>query len=337
MLLLIALSFLQFAISGAFHFDDFTGTLAVGIPITLFWHRGVSDPSQIEFVLVSLPTSFQGIKLFSNSDITQPDGTLNVIFPGTGDYTVKAFTNQTGHAAVLTTQTFEVLPPSENGGSDNSTVPLSLDTYTLLAWDSAVQSASANPSGTYDTTSLHSVELSSSASTESARSTATASPNSNSHRNHKTSIIIGTVLGSLVSLLLLIGCTTFMFMRQRKERNLNRRLLEPDPMIISENLHSPPREKNSETVSRMLVGETMPNLQERRCETAEVVPTDGGRERRNSIGNPVASDSQGAPQQVPSDVMAAVVRSMNQLVQLFMNREAQRAQGGSLDSPPEYE
>ncbi|PBK80684.1 hypothetical protein ARMGADRAFT_1068830 [Armillaria gallica] len=327
MLLHIALSFLQFAISRAFHFDKFTGTLAVGIPITLFWHHGVSDPSQIEFVLVSLPTSFQGIKLFSNSDITQPDGTLNVIFPGTGDYTVKAFTNQTGYAAVLTTQTFEVLPPSENGGSDNSTVPLS-----------AVQSASVVSSGTYDTTSLHSVELSSSASTESVRSTATASPNSNSHRNHKTSIIIGTVLGSLVSLLLLIGCTTFMFMRQRKERNLNCRLLEPDPMIISENLHSPPpREKNSETVSRMLVGETMPNLQDRSCETVEEVPTDDGRERINSVGNPLASDPHGAQQQAPLDVMAAVVRSMNQLVQLFINREAQRARRNSLDSPPEYE
>ncbi len=141
-----------------------------------------------------------------------------------------------------------------------------------------------------------------------------------------------------MSLLLLIGCTTFTFMRQRKERNLNRRLLEPDPMIISENLHSPPpREKNSETVSCMLVGETMPSLQDRSCETVKEVPTDDGRERINSIGNPVASDPHGAPQQAPLDVMAAVVRSMNQLVQLFMNREAQRARRNSLDSPPEYE
>lgn len=129
-----------------------------------------------------------------------------------------------------------------------------------------------------------------------------------------------------------------MFVRQRKERNLNHRLLEPDPMILSENSHSPPpRKKNSETVSPMLAGETTPNLQDRSCETAEEAPTDGGRERRNSIGNPVASDPQGAPQQAPLDVMAAVVRSMSQLVQLFMNREAQRAPRGSLDSPPEYE
>ncbi len=129
-----------------------------------------------------------------------------------------------------------------------------------------------------------------------------------------------------------------MFIRQRKERNLNRRLLEPDPMIILENSHSPPpRKKNSETVSRMLAGETTPNLQDRSYPTAEEVLTDGGRERRNSIGNPVTSDPQGAPQQAPLDVMAAVVRSMNQLVQLFMNREAQRAPGGSLDSLPEYE
>ncbi|PBK60550.1 hypothetical protein ARMSODRAFT_1090260 [Armillaria solidipes] len=207
------------------------------------------------------------------------------------DYTVKAFTNQTGHAAVLTTQTFEVPPPSENGGSDKSAVPSSVDS-------------------------------SSSSSTESVQSTATASPNSNSHRNHKTSIIIGAVLGSLASLLLLIGCVTFMFIRQRKERNLNRRLLEPDPMIISENLHPPPpRNKNSETVSP---GEMTPNLQDRSCETAEEVPTDGGRERRNSIGNPDASDPQ-----------TAFLRLMNQLVQ-FMNREAQRVRRGSLDLPPDY-
>ncbi len=87
----------------------------------------------------------------------------------------------------------------------------------------------------------------------------------------------------------------------------------------------------------MLAGEMTPNLQDRSYPTAEEVLTDGGRERRNSIGNPVTSDPQGAPQQAPLDVMAAVVRSMNQLVQLFMNREAQRAPGGSLDSLPEYE
>ncbi|SJL17815.1 uncharacterized protein ARMOST_21377 [Armillaria ostoyae] len=58
-------------------------------------------------------------------DTAQRDRTLNVTFPGSGEYTVEAITNQTGVVEVAAAQRFEVAPPSQNDSSDNSTAPSS--------------------------------------------------------------------------------------------------------------------------------------------------------------------------------------------------------------------
>ncbi len=165
------------------------------------------------------------------------------------------------------------------------------------------------------------------------------------HQNGKASIIIGTVIGSLVSLLVLLVGGTFLFVRKRRQRNLNRGLL-PNPKIVPEIYsHSPPLgNKNSETVTPTLAREMIPNLQDGSCETAEEVPggnpTDGVRERRNSIGNPDASDPQSEQQQelpqAPLDLVSEVFRLRTQFQQFIVEWEAERVRGGALDLPPAY-
>ncbi|KAK0191796.1 hypothetical protein F5146DRAFT_613818 [Armillaria mellea] len=129
MLLCMVLSCLSFPISRGLSFDPFSGNVTVGIPITLSWHRETNDSNQIEFVLGSLPgeVSLDGLHLLNATNTTQLNGTLKVTFPGSGEYTVEAITNQTGVVAKVAAQRFEVAPLSQNGGT-NSTVP-SLSTH----------------------------------------------------------------------------------------------------------------------------------------------------------------------------------------------------------------
>ncbi len=115
--------------------------MVVGIPITLSWHRDANDAKQIDFGLVNYThlIIFPPITpLISATNITQPYGTLNVTFPGSGCvlsvfptsihssfddhrfYFVEA-KNETNYVA--TTRTFNVAAPSENGGGGNSTMP----------------------------------------------------------------------------------------------------------------------------------------------------------------------------------------------------------------------
>ncbi|KAK0430897.1 hypothetical protein EV421DRAFT_1743578 [Armillaria borealis] len=172
-------------------------------------------------------------------------------------------------------------------------------------------------------------------------------PNStpHQHRKHKTSVIIGAVIGSLVSLLLLCGGGAFLFIRQRKHRNLKHRLLSNPKIIPGFNSHSPPvRDKNSEI---MLEGEMTPNLGDRSPDIVERSPegnlTDDDGERRNSIETRLrvnTSELQSARQEAPpqaalGDVVAEVLRLRTQF-QHFIEREAERAQATVLDPPPAY-
>ncbi|PBK79362.1 hypothetical protein ARMGADRAFT_1172422 [Armillaria gallica] len=300
MLLRIASSCLSFAFSHGLSFDYFPGNVTVGIPITLSWHRETNDSNQIDFVLSSLPgeVSLEGLHLLSATDSTRLNGTLNVTFPGSGEYTIEAIANQTGVVTVVAAQRFEV--------------------------------------------------ASSSSSTESVKSTTAAPPNSNStHGNHQTSIIIGAVIGTLVSLFLL-GGGAFLFIRQRKRRTQKHRL-SPNLKIQPElDLYSPPvGNKNSETVSPMLEDEVAPDLVDISPDTVEQSPegnpAEDERGRRDSVETHLHADTselQSAQQQEGShaalDVVAAEVLRLRVQVQQLIEREAERVQGNAFEPPPAY-
>ncbi len=156
-------------------------------------------------------------------------------------------------------------------------------------------------------------------------------------------------MGSLVSLLLLLGGGIFLFIRKRRHQNLNHHL-SPDPKIIPELIsHSPPAgNKNTETISPMLAGEMTPNEGDRSQDTVEQNtegdPIEDEGERRNSIGTPVhvdTSETQSAQQEeVPQagldDVVAEVLRLRTQFQQFIVEREAERVQGNAFDPPPAY-
>ncbi|KAK0219561.1 hypothetical protein EDD85DRAFT_989024 [Armillaria nabsnona] len=326
MLLLIVLS--CFAISHGFRFDNLTETLTVGIPITLSWHRDANNSKQIDISLLNYLYPFintpQVTTLKSAADIPQPYGTLNMTIPNSGLYLVEAHNAGT---VVANTGAFDVKPPSENGGGGSSTMP----SYLFIP-------AYPDHIGPFCVGVRRVIQV--------LQSTETAPPESNStHQNGKASIVIGTVIGSLVSLLLLLVGGTFLFIRKRRQRNLNRGLL-PNPKIIPEIYsHSPPlRNENSEIVSPTPAREVVPHMQDGSCETAEDIPggnpTDGGRERGNSIRNPDASDPQSEQQQerlqAAFDVVSEVFRFRTQFQQFIVEWEAERVRGGALDLPPAY-
>ncbi|KAK0430084.1 hypothetical protein EV421DRAFT_1860468 [Armillaria borealis] len=115
MLRLIVLSCLHFPISYGFHFENFTGTVTAGVPITLSWHRDANDTGQILFVLRSVLHSLQGRHLPLAADTTQPNGTFNVTFPASGEYIVEASTDETGLVAAVTPQIFNVRASPDDG------------------------------------------------------------------------------------------------------------------------------------------------------------------------------------------------------------------------------
>ncbi|KAK0467417.1 hypothetical protein IW261DRAFT_1062409 [Armillaria novae-zelandiae] len=194
-------------------------------------------------------------------------------------------------------------------------------------------------------------------STESAKGTGTPP---STHRSHRTSIIIGAVTGTVVSLLLLVGCGAFLFMCHRKRRNWRHRRLSPNLKIHPEpeqSFHSPPvGNKNSESVSPMLESEMTPNSGDIIPDTVEQdsegIQTEDVGERRNSIESRLHVDTsepqsaevqdnsteiQGGRHAVLDDVAAEVLRLRVQVQQL-MEREAERNQGlgDVLGPPPAY-
>ena len=76
---------IEFTVSNCFHFDKFTGTvLSVGIPITLSWRFDADDPDEVFFQQRNIGQQFffQGDDI--PTEITRPNGTLNVTFPSNG-------------------------------------------------------------------------------------------------------------------------------------------------------------------------------------------------------------------------------------------------------------
>ncbi|KAK0219557.1 hypothetical protein EDD85DRAFT_961029 [Armillaria nabsnona] len=341
--LLIVLYCLQFAVSHGFRFDSsIPQGVVFGNSITLSWHRNGSDPNRMQFLLAN---ATQGDLLletlastFSATDLTQPDGTFNVTFGSWGEYFIHAINDQGDVIAVTPNfiAWYDGLGPVLTGSTQQSGAPESSSSK------EPVQSTASAPPNLL--------------SKESVQSTATAPPTSNSapraHRKRKTSIIIGAVIGSLVSLLLIFGSGTYLFIRwRRKQRNLEYRL-SPNLKIVPElTSDSPPtgtiRKENREIISPMRPGEMTPMLRDRNLETIEEIPeenpTEAGRERINIIGTPLHVDvsesqsvqQQEAPQPALGDVAAEVMRLREQVQQLI-EREAERAQGNMLDPPPAY-
>ncbi len=151
-----------------------------------------------------------------------------------------------------------------------------------------------------------------------------------------------------MSLSLIFGGGTLLFLRKRRQQNLKHRL-SPNPKIIPElnSIHShlpPVGNKNSETISPMLAGEMLPNLgsgsREPVKESPEGNPTEDERERRISIGTHVNNDDSEAqsprereesPQAPLDDVGAEVLRLRDQVQHLV-----ERVQGNVFDPPPAY-
>ncbi|PBK82574.1 hypothetical protein ARMGADRAFT_1090155 [Armillaria gallica] len=342
MLLLIVLYCLQFAVSHGFRFDSsIPQAVAFGNSTTLSWHRNGSDPDRMDFLLANATQGGLSLETlastFSATDLKQPNGTLNVTFGAPGEYFIHAINDQ-GDFIAVTAKFFAdqgvispFFPLTQQSGAPESS-----------SSEELVQStASAPPKFS---------------SKESVQSTATAPPTSNSaprsHRKRKTSVIIGAVIGSLVSLLLIFGSGTYLFIRwQRKQRNLECRL-SPNLKIVPElTSDSPPtgtiRKENREIISPMRPGEMSPMLRDRNLETIEEIPEEippeAGRERINIIGTPLhvgvsetqSVQQQEAPQPALGDVAAEVMR-LREHVQQLIEREAERAQGNMLDPPPAY-
>ncbi|KAK0440859.1 uncharacterized protein EV420DRAFT_1769178 [Desarmillaria tabescens] len=265
MLLLIVLSCLKFAISYGFRFDGYPGIVTIGIPITVSWHRD-NETGDIRFDGVSNSQGSSQGDIILEGDASQLHGTLNVTFPSPGQYTIRAINNQT-NTVVAVTQIYA--PPN-------------------------VSLTAVNPSPS----------SSSETSVQSAKITASDPPKSDStdqghNRKHERSIIIGAVTGSVVSLMLILGCGTILFIRRRKHRSLKHRI-SPNPKIIFERQsiwspHSPPpgamSKENGVTISPMFAGEMVQsstNLQEGHLRMAdrdlEGSPTEDERQRRDDIG-----------------------------------------------------
>ncbi|KAK0209681.1 hypothetical protein IW262DRAFT_1416634 [Armillaria fumosa] len=245
-------------------FDYFRGNVTVSIPITLSWHRETNDSNRIEFVLRSLPgeVSLDGLHLLNATDTTQLNGTIEVTFPGSG--CIPRIFALNVHSSFSNRRKYTI------EGITNQTAVV-----TIVA------------AQRFEVTSSGDGAAPSSSSTESVKSTGT-SP-------RRTSIIIGAVLGTVVSLMLLIEGGAFLFICHRRRQNWKHCRLSPNPKVhpepepgLDQGLHSPPvGNKNSETVSPMLEGETTPNTGDVITDTVEQSPEgnpfEEEGERRNSI------------------------------------------------------
>ncbi|KAK0219603.1 hypothetical protein EDD85DRAFT_989082 [Armillaria nabsnona] len=296
-------------------------------------HPNPNDTGEIYFLLRSVPHSLQRRDLPLATDTTQSNGTLNVTFPASGKYTVEASTNETGLVSAVTPQIFEIAASPDDS---YATLGYSSATFTTFTY-SRSEVVQITAAGILTAYMMESVQI-----------PTTAPPNSNStHRDHKTPIIIGAVIGCLVSLLIIFGGGTFLFKRKRRlqNRNLNHGP-SPNFKIIPElNSNSPPvKNKNGEIITSMLAGGVARDVVDRNPETVQQNPernrTEDVGNSRNSFDGPDASEPQSAQQQeVPQaafgDVVAEVLRLRTQF-QPFIEREAERVQSDASDPPPAY-
>ncbi|KAK0492621.1 hypothetical protein EDD18DRAFT_449073 [Armillaria luteobubalina] len=162
--------------------------------------------------------------------------------------------------------------------------------------------------------------------------------------HQKTSIIIGAVIGSLVSLLIIFGGGTFLFIRKRRrlrDRNLKYR---PTPNLkVMPELppHFPPvRNKIREIINPMLAGGVAPGVENRSQETVEQSPTEDEGDRRDIIGTPLHVDNSGSQytqqEDADLDVVAEVARLRTQVQQIIVERDAERLRGFTSDAQPAY-
>ncbi|KAK0464157.1 hypothetical protein IW261DRAFT_1624017 [Armillaria novae-zelandiae] len=313
------------SVSQGFHFDNFEGDITAGIPVTLSWHRNVDDPSQVDFEIRNTTGPFPfNAPSFSLTN-TQLSGTLDVTFLESGQNVIEAIINQTTFPA--TTQTFDVTPPSERS-VNASLSPIPETGWLTSSSSQLVQSTITAPPSF----------------TESVQSIATDPPNLNStHRSHRASTIIGAVIGSLMSLLLLFAGGIFLFRRRRRHRNFWHRL-PVSPKIVSErNSYSPPvGNKNTEAISPMLAGEMTPDIGTGSQEPVEESPERDGTkvdgERRSSIAtsvhNTISEDPslrEEDPQAPLDDVGVEVLRLRDEVLRLV-----ERVHTNAFDPPPAY-
>ncbi|KAK0219589.1 hypothetical protein EDD85DRAFT_797244 [Armillaria nabsnona] len=255
------------------------------------WDRDVNDTGQVHFVMVPQTD----VKALS-TDTTQPDGTLNVTFPTpAGAYLTGAIDQSDNIIAASQTFKVAVVVSSSSAVQPSSLIRMPF----MVSLSNQPSSASAIPVQSTATALITYF------STKSVQNTATTPPiSSSTYRNHKTPIIIGAVTGSLVSLLIIFGGGTFLYMRKRRHRKLKHRL-PPNLKIKPElNLYSPPvGNQNGETITPMLAGGLTPYFRDRSQETVEQGPagnlTKDEVERRNSISSPahVNTSEPQAPQQ----------------------------------------
>ncbi|KAK0465762.1 hypothetical protein IW261DRAFT_1522666 [Armillaria novae-zelandiae] len=317
MLLLIILVCLDFTVSRGFRFDNYTGTVTATLPITLSWHREVGDPDNISFALgiIQSQGSFEE-PFFSATDLSQFDGTVNVSFPVPGEYQIEA---KNAGFGLATSQTFNVA--TSGGGSTT------VSSSRLQSGSSVMETPGEPPSSA----------------TQSVQSTVNDQPTSNlTSRNHRISIV-GTVIGSVVSILLVFGSGVFLFIRRRRRRDFDRLLL-PHPELLSElNSHSPPvASVHKQSREMMLYVEGEIHRAVDGSETGN--PIEDGRERRDDPGVSLHIDTsesespeeQEAPQSAFRDVVTEVRRLRMQVQELITERETGRVQANALDSPPDY-
>ncbi|KAK0470967.1 hypothetical protein IW261DRAFT_913684 [Armillaria novae-zelandiae] len=202
MLLMILLCCIKFTLLNGFHFDEFSGTaLSVGIPITLSWHFDTGDPDEVFFQRrhIIQQSFFQGDAI--PTEITHPNGTLNVTFPSNGTFIVDAIASGTGSLNLL-----------NSSGIFNF-------------------SGASEDSVSSDTTSSSSFSTSSSGEISQKPTTSAIPPSASSahaNRDRKTSIIIGAVIGSVALVLFLLGSATLIL--RRNYIRLKHSLL-PNPKI----------------------------------------------------------------------------------------------------------
>ncbi|KAK0430088.1 hypothetical protein EV421DRAFT_2025357 [Armillaria borealis] len=305
--------------------------------------------SQLFFILRSVPHSLQGRHLPLATDTIQSDGTP-VTFPTSGEYIIEATNNQTGVAASVSPQIFEVGSTSQS--SIFSGVNMNIGVFfTPFLTCVNHEDRPMNPHRAHHA-SIMSLD-------QFFQSNKTVPPQ-NQYKalqllyrttppwNRYKALQLPHLIGSLVSLLLILGGGTFLFICKRSQRTMKYRPSPNLKMIPELNLHSPPvRNKNSLTIAPMLAGGVAPDLGDRSQEiveqNSEGNPTEDVEERRNSISSPVhvdASEPQGVPQQeVPQaalDVVAEVVMLRTQFQQFIVEREAERVHGNVLDPPPAY-
>ncbi|KAK0219271.1 hypothetical protein IW262DRAFT_1088011 [Armillaria fumosa] len=343
MLLLIVLCCIKFAVSNGFHFDECIETMrSVGIPITLSWHFDIGDPDEVFFQRRYIGQQFflQGDDI--PTEITHPNGTLNVTFPSNGAFVVDAIASGTDHLNLLnSSEIFDLSVASESSGSSATT---STSTF-----------STSSPGETGQTPSKSAIPPSASS--------------AHGNRDRKLSIIIGAVIGSVLFLLFLLGGATLV--RRRTYLRLKHNLL-PNPKIISDRqsmsslspLYRLAEKEDDDTISPGIIpsltsvvdiqlpssehdleglGEDVMESRHSRLGTSTPLrgdtsePQMGGSAEQQG-GPQSTTRNEGPPASPPAmgDMAAEILRLRNQVCQLVFEREAGEVPCNTSDPPPPY-